>query len=103
LKGGDSRLSRRFLAWLRVGSCFAALGQGRPWSYLRSAIVEHHPRAAERPGQRRALARRGVEAIFGVFFFVNLFVQDVWGYSALRTGVAFLPRDRDLRDRADPA
>jgi EmrB/QacA subfamily drug resistance transporter len=30
-------------------------------------------------------------AIFGVFFFVNLFVQDVWGYSALRTGVAFLP------------
>ena len=30
-------------------------------------------------------------AMFGVFFFVNLFVQDVWGYSALRTGVAFLP------------
>jgi len=29
--------------------------------------------------------------MFGVFFFVNLFVQDVWGYSALRTGVAFLP------------
>jgi hypothetical protein len=30
-------------------------------------------------------------AVFGVFFFVTLFVQDVWGYSALRTGVAFLP------------
>jgi hypothetical protein len=30
-------------------------------------------------------------AIFGVFFFVTLFVQEVWGYSALRTGVAFLP------------
>jgi EmrB/QacA subfamily drug resistance transporter len=30
-------------------------------------------------------------AIFGVFFFVTLFVQDVWGYSAFRTGVAFLP------------
>jgi EmrB/QacA subfamily drug resistance transporter len=30
-------------------------------------------------------------AIFGVFFFVSLFVQDVWGYSALRTGVVFLP------------
>jgi hypothetical protein len=26
-----------------------------------------------------------------VFFFINLFVQEVWGYSALRTGVAFLP------------
>ncbi|HLH82201.1 MAG TPA: MFS transporter [Trebonia sp.] len=30
-------------------------------------------------------------AVFGVFFFVTLFVQDVWGYSALKTGVAFLP------------
>jgi EmrB/QacA subfamily drug resistance transporter len=30
-------------------------------------------------------------ALFGVFFFLTLFVQDVWGYSALRTGVAFLP------------
>jgi EmrB/QacA subfamily drug resistance transporter len=30
-------------------------------------------------------------AIFGVFVFVNLFVQDVWGYSPLRTGVSFLP------------
>jgi len=30
-------------------------------------------------------------AIFGVFFFVTLFVQDVWGYSPLRAGVAFLP------------
>ena len=30
-------------------------------------------------------------ANFGVFFFVTLFVQDVLGYSALRTGVAFLP------------
>jgi len=30
-------------------------------------------------------------AVFGVFFFINLFVQDVWGYSALRTGMAFLP------------
>ena len=30
-------------------------------------------------------------AIFGVFFFVTLFVQDIWGYSALRMGLAFLP------------
>ena len=30
-------------------------------------------------------------AMFGVFFFLVLFVQDVSGYSALRTGVAFLP------------
>jgi EmrB/QacA subfamily drug resistance transporter len=30
-------------------------------------------------------------ALFGVFFFLTLFVQEVWGYSPLRTGVAFLP------------
>jgi len=30
-------------------------------------------------------------AIFGVFFFLTLFVQDLLGYSALRTGMSFLP------------
>jgi EmrB/QacA subfamily drug resistance transporter len=30
-------------------------------------------------------------AIGGVFFFLTLYVQDVWGYSPLRTGVSFLP------------
>jgi EmrB/QacA subfamily drug resistance transporter len=29
--------------------------------------------------------------ISGVFFFLTLFVQDLWGYSPLRAGVAFLP------------
>ena len=30
-------------------------------------------------------------AMFGMFFFLTLFMQDVWGYSALMTGVAYLP------------
>ncbi len=30
-------------------------------------------------------------AMFGMFFFLTIFVQDVWGYSPLRTGVAYLP------------
>jgi EmrB/QacA subfamily drug resistance transporter len=29
--------------------------------------------------------------LFGVFFFLTLFVQDVWHYSPLRAGMAFLP------------
>ena len=29
--------------------------------------------------------------VSGVFFFVTLFVQELWGYSPLRTGLAFLP------------
>jgi len=30
-------------------------------------------------------------ALFGLFFFLTIFVQDVLGYSAVKTGVAFLP------------
>jgi EmrB/QacA subfamily drug resistance transporter len=30
-------------------------------------------------------------ALFGMFFFLTIFVQDVWGYSPLKTGIAFLP------------
>ncbi len=30
-------------------------------------------------------------ALFGMFFFLTIFVQTVWGYSALRTGIAYLP------------
>jgi EmrB/QacA subfamily drug resistance transporter len=30
-------------------------------------------------------------ALFGMFFFMTLFVQEVWGYSPVRSGVAYLP------------
>jgi EmrB/QacA subfamily drug resistance transporter len=30
-------------------------------------------------------------AMFGLFFFLTIFVQTVWGYSALRSGVSYLP------------
>jgi EmrB/QacA subfamily drug resistance transporter len=30
-------------------------------------------------------------ALFGMFFFLTLFVQDVWGYDPLKAGIAFLP------------
>jgi EmrB/QacA subfamily drug resistance transporter len=30
-------------------------------------------------------------ALFGVFFFLTIFTQQVWGYSPLRSGIAFLP------------
>ncbi|MBO0835374.1 MAG: MFS transporter [Actinobacteria bacterium] len=30
-------------------------------------------------------------AMFGLFFFLTIFVQTVWGYSAIKTGVAYLP------------
>src|SRR5579872_4633265 len=64
------------------------------------ALVEARSRAALLPvrllGSRDRLGANLVmlgvgTALFGVFFFVNLFAQDVWGYSALRTGLSFLP------------
>jgi EmrB/QacA subfamily drug resistance transporter len=30
-------------------------------------------------------------AMFGMFFFLTIFVQSIWGYSALKSGIAFLP------------
>jgi len=30
-------------------------------------------------------------AMFGLFFFLTIFVQTVWGYSAIKTGVGYLP------------
>ena len=30
-------------------------------------------------------------ALFGMYFFLTLFMQVIWGYSALKTGVAYLP------------
>ena len=30
-------------------------------------------------------------ALFGMFFFLTMFVQNVWGYSPLRTGISYLP------------
>jgi EmrB/QacA subfamily drug resistance transporter len=30
-------------------------------------------------------------ALFGMFFFLTIFVQDVWGYSPLKSGIAYLP------------
>ena len=64
------------------------------------ALVEARSRAALLPGRLlRQRDRLGANlamlvvgtAVFGVFFFINLFVQQIWGYSALRTGLAFLP------------
>src|SRR6185437_3052884 len=30
-------------------------------------------------------------ALFGMFFFMTLFIQQVWGYSPVKSGVAYLP------------
>src|SRR5262245_13833600 len=43
-----------------------------------------------RTGANLAMLCTGA-ALFGMFFFLTLFLQLVWGYSALRAGLAYLP------------
>src|SRR5262245_55652493 len=47
-------------------------------------------RSRDRLGANLMMLGTGT-ALFGVFFFLTLFVQNVWHYSALRAGMAFLP------------
>ena len=64
------------------------------------AVIEAHSQHALMPVRLlRSRDRAGAVVMMlavgtvlsGVFFFLTLFVQDLWGYSALRAGVAFLP------------
>jgi hypothetical protein len=64
------------------------------------AVIEARSRLALMPLRIfRNLGRSGAylvmlclgTAMFGLFFFLTLFMEDIWGYSALRTGVAYLP------------
>jgi EmrB/QacA subfamily drug resistance transporter len=47
-------------------------------------------RARDRSGSNLIMLCIGT-AMFGLFFFLTLFVETVWGYSALRAGIAYLP------------
>ena len=54
----------------------------------------HHPPAPVRDRNRAgsyAIMLALAAAMFGMFFFLTLFVQDVLGYSPLRAGLSFLP------------
>ncbi len=50
----------------------------------------HLLRSRDRSGAYAIMLCVGT-ALFGMFFFLTVFVQAVWGYSALKTGVAYLP------------
>ena len=47
-------------------------------------------RNRDRTGAYLSFAGVGI-FVFGMFFFLTLFMQAVWGYSALKTGIAYLP------------
>jgi MFS family permease len=102
LAGSDPKLASLLATFARLAS-----DEEMP---VREKIRASRHRATRRPhrnqsqSQRRGNARRdrtrtgaylsygGVGIfIFGMFFFLTVFMQAVWGYSALKTGVAYLP------------
>jgi EmrB/QacA subfamily drug resistance transporter len=83
---GDARVVASLTASAVLLAAFAVIE-----SRSRSALLPPRLlRSRDRVGAYLMMLGVGT-AIAGVFFFLTLFVQDVWGYSALRTGVAFLP------------
>ncbi len=83
---GDANVLAALTASAVLLAAFAAIETRSRHALLPIRLL----RSRDRLGAYLVLLGVGT-AVFGVFFFVTLFVQDVWGYSALRTGLAFLP------------
>ena len=88
--GGSSWGSAKVVTALAVGAvllaAFAVIESRSAHALLPVRLL----RSRDRAGANLIMLGAGT-AIFGVFFFITLFAQEVWGYSALRTGVSFLP------------
>jgi EmrB/QacA subfamily drug resistance transporter len=83
---GDAKVVAALAASAVLLAAFAVIESRSPHALLPARIL----RSRDRLGANLIMLGAGT-AVFGVFFFVTLFVQDIWGYSALRTGVSFLP------------
>ena len=83
---GDGTVVAALAAAVVLLAAFAVIETRSPHALLPVRLL----RSRDRLGANLVMLGVGT-AVFGVFFFVTLFVQEVWGYSALRAGVAFLP------------
>ena len=83
---GDTKVMIALTAGAALLAAFAAVETRSRHALLPVRLL----RQRDRLGANLIMLGVGT-AVFGVFFFITLFVQDVWHYSALRAGVAFLP------------
>jgi len=83
---GDARVVISLIASALLFAAFAAIEKRSRHALLPVRLL----RSRDRLGAYLIMLGVGT-ALLGVLFFLNLFVQDVWGYSAIRTGMAFLP------------
>jgi EmrB/QacA subfamily drug resistance transporter len=83
---GDAKVVVALAASAVLLAAFAVIESRSPHALLPVRLLRNRDRVGA------YLMMLGVGTLIaGVFFFLTLFVQDVWGYSALRTGIAFLP------------
>ena len=88
--GGSDWGSAKVVASLAAGAVLLAAFAVIEMRSRHALLPVRLLRSRDRAGANLIMLGAGT-AIFGVFFFVTLFAQEVWGYSALRTGVLFLP------------
>jgi EmrB/QacA subfamily drug resistance transporter len=83
---GDAKVIASLAAATVLLAAFAVIETRSPQALLPLRLL--HDR--NRTGAYLSYLGVGI-FIFGMFFFLTVFMQAVWGYSALKTGVAYLP------------
>jgi EmrB/QacA subfamily drug resistance transporter len=83
---GDAKVVASLAASVVLLACFAVIEARSRSPLLPLRLL----RDRDRTGANLIMLCVGT-AIFGMFFFLTVFLQAVWGYSALKTGLAYLP------------
>src|SRR5262249_22191321 len=83
---GDAKVVASLAAAAVLLAAFAVIETRSPQPLLPVRLL----RDRNRTGAYLSYGGVGI-FIFGMFFFLTVFMQAVWGYSALKTGVAYLP------------
>src|SRR5216683_2592731 len=83
---GDAKVLASLAAAAVLLAAFAVIETRTPQALLPVRLL----RDRTRTGAYLSYAGVGI-FIFGMFFFLTVFMQAVWGYSALKTGLAYLP------------
>jgi EmrB/QacA subfamily drug resistance transporter len=83
---GDTKVIASLVASVVLLAAFAVIERRSPHALLPLRVLADR----NRTGAYLMMLALGT-AMFGMFFFLTIFVQDVWQYSALKTGLAYLP------------
>ena len=83
---GDTKVILSLTAAVVLLAAFIVIEARSPHALMPLRIFRNRDRSAA-----NLITLFAGTAQFGMFFFLTLFVQTVWGYSALKTGIGYLP------------